>query len=78
MLSCNYCQTESDKFYTSANPDGTWGIYCDGCYKTLVMDKYQGIVAKSTRVSGPRCECGTKSKLGRNHSTWCDLYMDEF
>jgi hypothetical protein len=78
MITCNFCAAEADQFYTSANQDGSWGLYCNDCYKKLIVDKYDGIIPHPANYNAIVCECGTKAKLGANHSSWCNLYMDEF
>lgn len=60
-------------FYCALDNSGNTVLYCYDCYFKVVLDNE---VPKES--FGNECECGTKAKMGQNHSLWCQCYRKEF
>lgn len=70
-MNCETCKaTVGNMFYCALNDSGNTVVYCYECYSKIFLDNME------EELKGI-CECGTKAKMGQNHSYWCELYKKE-
>jgi hypothetical protein len=79
MVNCLSCLKSINHFHTSFNNMGVMEVYCSGCYfKIFVDNKPHMSMSQGVTLDLPVCECGSKTPVGQNHSSWCKLFKREF